>query len=169
MKSLISILFIGVLLTQTACISTQAFSKASYISNEAIYLPKEKINAVSVIAVCDVSDNVIYEHIISSMQSSLSAININNEKFLLNTGSDRTNASNALPYSLKFNPIKDEYIKDELNNPVISKQITVVLQKNTGEKIAAIAVSIDRTKSDNKSGNEIAALVFKYLKKKNFI
>ncbi len=60
-------------------------------------------------------------------------------------------------------------MNDELNNPFISKQITVLIKKSSGEKIADIVIAIDRTKKDSKLAMEISEMVFGYLKKKKYI
>ncbi|UEG49169.1 hypothetical protein LK994_11050 [Ferruginibacter lapsinanis] len=170
MKQTIIFLFSVISLTPFySCVSTQAFSKTSYISNDAVYLPKEKTNEVLIIAICNTADKKMYENITDALQSSFSAKNIKNDKLFYAAESDAPGIAGTLSYSLIINPVKDEYIKDELNNPMIIKQITVILQKNNGEKIAAFAIAIDRTKSDTRSGNEIAGLILSYLKKKNFI
>ena len=72
-------------------------------------------------------------------------------------------------FQLTINPLKDEYLKDELNNPVLSKQIVFNLTRYSAQKLADIAITIDRTENPAKTGNQIAGLIFNYLKKKNFI
>ncbi|MES2431112.1 MAG: hypothetical protein V4556_09250 [Bacteroidota bacterium] len=162
-----------VLFQINACITSQAFQKAAYINHDVVYAG-QKITDLSIVSICNPADKVTYETMANRLQSSLLTDNVKSKKYYF---ADTDNANiiksgindGEKNYQLIVSPIKTENLKDELNNPVLLKQIHLLLQKSTGEKVAELAIAIDRNDDQNKLGNQIALLVIDYLRKKKIV
>ena len=158
----------------SSCVTTKAFENAAYISNDAVYIKNEKLTEVSLFAISDAADKAMYENIVSSLQAAFLQNKIGSNIYFLSALESADIIRSRIkesdkPYQLIINPVKDNYQRDEMNNPFISKQMTFFLQKITGERIADISISIDKNEKEGKLGNEISSLVFAYLKKKNLL
>ncbi len=171
MKQILSFLIGGILLLHViSCVSTQAFSKASYISRETVFIKSDKIPDLAIIAVYNDNDRATYEAITNQLQSLLKTKNINSDVSFFSKNDPAENFITKMKgnFQLTIYPIKDEYVKDELNNPVLSKQIVVTLTRYSAQKLAEIVIAIDRIEKPDKLGNQIAGLVCNYLRNKNF-
>jgi hypothetical protein len=169
MKQIITSIICGIILLQfNSCFSSQAISKACYISSDKVYLKTDKIPDLTILATCNDADKATYEAITNKLQLSLKTNNIPSDVSFFSDQYTPENFVTAMKgnFQLVINPIKDEYIKDELNNPVLRKQILINLRRYSAQQLADIVVVIDRTENADKMGNQIADLVFKYLKKK---
>ena len=172
MKQIFSFIIGLVALVQlNSCVSSQAFSKACYISKETVFIKTEKLPDLAILVVCKSADKQLYEAISNQLQVALKAKNIPSDIsfFLDDEPFESFTTGMKGNFQLTINPLKDEYLKDELNNPVLSKQIVFNLTRYSAQKLADIAITIDRTENPAKTGNQIAGLIFNYLKKKNFI
>ncbi|MGG9971950.1 hypothetical protein ACQ33O_09180 [Ferruginibacter sp. SUN002] len=175
MKQISTLILSGIILLQlSSCLSSQAISKATYIIHEAVFLPKEKITNLAIVAMSPEADKPTYLSIVERLQSSLSDKKIKSNQYVINADTNEDVVRNGfketnLDYQLTIFPIKDQYVTDELNNPTLSKQMYILVQKNSGEKIAEISIGIDRDESASKLGSQISGIIFSYLKKKDLI
>ena len=148
MKQIATFIICGIVVLQfNSCFSSQTLSKACYISKENVFIKTEKFPDLAILVICNAADKPLYEAISNQLQISLKAKNIPSDVSFF---SDEELPENFITkmkgnFQLTINPIKDEYLKDELNNPVLSKQIVYTLTRYSAQRLAEISITIDKT------------------------
>ena len=157
-----------------SCGTTQAFTKAAYINNDAVHIPNEKATAITIVAVSMSSDKGLYEKAAGQIQSYLMGRNISSDMLFFDATQNVADVNakikqSSKPYYLILEKMSSGTRKDELSMDMIFNEINCSLQKSTGERIADISVAIDRQTTSSKLGKQIADLITGYLTKKHLI
>jgi hypothetical protein len=120
------------------------------------------------------SDKNLYTNIVAEIGGFFSNKKINNDSRFFDATENPATIGTTIreskrPYYLIIDRVRSDYQKDEMNNPFISNQMNIIVQKNNGEHIADFTITLDRTTFTSKMGKEIASLIKGYLEKKNLV
>lgn len=176
MKYIASIcLAIACILFLNACgVTSGTFSKTAYVNNDAVKLPGEQVNDITLIAVSYKSDKALYEIICSNIQSGLNKKNVSSDMRFYNAEDGPAEIARKIrettkPYYLVIDKLFTGTQKDELNNDMIVNQVNCMLQKQNGEHVADFTISIADNKGTSVTGKNVASVIIDYLSKHHFI
>ncbi len=157
-----------------SCFSTKLHEKAAWLSNDKVTGSVQRLNSLSIVSLCSTADNPLYLAITAVLQQRLHAAGISNGLYFLPDTESRESARNKVlndlrDFVLYLLPVRGVTSYDEMNNPMLLKQMEFVVESRTGEKTLAGLISIDRETTSNKLAGTIAGIIFDYLKTKGMV
>ncbi len=172
-KSCVAVLALATTLL-SSCFSTRVNEKAAWLSNDKVVGTLQKLNSITMITLSSNADKALYQNICSRLQEKLTPLGINNHMYFFSDADTReaarARAGNDLRnFILYLMPLRGVTSYDEMNNPMLQKQMEFVIETKAGEKIAAGLISIDKETSENKLAGAVAGIVFDYMKKKSML
>jgi hypothetical protein len=153
-----------------ACVTTQVTQRAAWLSNEKLFTKAPAINGLTMVGICAAADKEIYLKATSQLQERLMARGVASNMQYFTDADNRESAraklmAEAKEFLLFLQPIKGVNATDELNNPMLQKQLEFIIETKAGEKVAAGLISIDRENSASKLAGTIAGIIADYLRK----
>lgn len=172
-KSTLSALLIVASLL-SSCVSTKMNEKAAWLSNDKLFTVAPLIKELTMVSICAAADKDIYLKATSQLQDKLNNWGISSNMRYFTDADNRESArdklnSDAKAFLLFLQPIKGVNATDELNNPMLQKQLEFVVETRAGEKIAAGLISIDRETSAQKLASQISSIITDYLRKQRMV
>ncbi len=158
----------------SACLSTRINEKPAWLSNEKVLGNISPVSNLTVISLPGDADKPVYLKAVASLQEKLQPVGVSlNSWFFTDAETVATAkakaASDLRDYVLLLMPIKGITIPDEMNNPMLQKQLEFYVETKAGEKIAAGLISIDKESTTAKLADAIAGIVFNYMKDKKML
>lgn len=158
----------------SSCFSTKMNERAAWLSNDKIIGTLRPINTLTMLTLSQPKDRTLYHAIAVGLQNRLLPTGIaSNMLFYEATetiASARTKAGNELKETvLWLLSMKAVTMADEMNNPILQRQIEFIIETKTGERLAAGLISIDRETTEKKLAETIAGIVFGYFKKHKLV
>lgn len=158
----------------TSCVSTQVTQRAAWLSNDKLFTAAPLIKELTMVSLCAAADKDIYLKATSQLQGRLNDWGISSNMLYFTDADNRESArakltSDAKAFLLFLQPIKGVNAVDELNNPMLQKQLEFIIETRAGEKIAAGLISIDRESSAHKLAGQITGIIVDYLKKQRMV
>jgi hypothetical protein len=132
------------------------------------------IKGLTMVGICAAADKDIYLKAISQLQGRLTDWGIASNMQYFTDADNRESAraklaADAKDFLLFLQPIKSVNATDELNNPMLQKQLEFIIETKAGEKIAAGLISIDREISAHKLAGQIVGIITDYLHKQKMV
>lgn len=154
----------------SSCVSTKVNEKAAWLSNDKLFTAAPLIKELTMVSICAAADKDIYLKATSQLQEKLNDWGISSNMQYFTDADNRESArakltSDAKAFLLFLQPIKGVNATDELNNPMLQKQLEFIVETRAGEKIAAGLISIDRETSSQKLASQIKGIIADYLRK----
>jgi hypothetical protein len=156
--------------TFQSCVSTKMNEKAAWLSNDKMFAAAQKISGLTMVGICAAADKDTYVNATLKLQDKLKPLGIDCSMQYFTDADNKESArakltADAKNFLLFITPIKGINALDELNNPMMQKQLEFIVETKAGEKIAAGLISIDKETSSGKLSSEIAKIIFDYLRK----
>jgi hypothetical protein len=158
----------------TSCVSTQVTQRAAWLSNDKLFTAAPLIKELTMVSICTAADKDIYLKATSQLQQKLNDWGISSNMLYFTDADNRESArakltNDAKAFLLFLQPIKGVNALDEMNNPMLQKQLEFVIETKAGEKIAAGLISIDRETSTQKLAGQIGGIITDYLRKQKMV
>lgn len=153
-----------------ACVSTQVSQPAAWLSNDKLFAAAPAIKGLTMVGICATADKDMYLKATAQLQERLMSRGVATNMQYFTDADNRESARGKLGSDVKefilfLQPIKGVNGVDELNNPMLQKQLEFIIETKAGEKIAAGLISIDRETSANKLASTVAGIIVDYLRK----
>jgi hypothetical protein len=153
-----------------SCVSTQVTQPAAWLSNDKLFAAVPSVKGLTMVGICATADKDVYQKATAQLQERLMARGVATNMQYFTDADNRESArakltSDVKDFILFLQPIKGVNGVDELNNPMLQKQLEFIIETKAGEKIAAGLISIDRETSGNKLAGTIAGIIADYLRK----
>lgn len=158
----------------SSCVSTKVNEKAAWLSNDKLFTAAPLIKELTMVSISAAADKDIYLKATSQLQQKLNDWGISSNMQYFTDADNRESAraklsNDAKAFLLFLQPIKGVNATDELNNPMLQKQLEFVIETRSGEKIAAGLISIDRETSAQKLASQIGGIITDYLRKQRMV
>lgn len=153
-----------------SCVSTKVTEKAAWLSNEKMFADAPAITGLTMVGISSAADKDLYVNTTLKLQDKLKPWGIDCSMQYFTDADNRESAraklmSGVKDFILYLQPMKGVNTLDEMNNPMLQKQLEFVVESKAGEKIAAGLISIDRETTGNKLAGEMAGIIANYLRK----